>query len=175
MTARDRLANLTPPEAEEYRRRFASRTGKPTETGCFPWTGSLRTTGYGRMSVKGGYVSAHRIAWCLRHGKSPGDKLVCHRCDNRWCVNADHLWLGTVADNTKDMVRKGRAVEGQVASASHRGEGHSRAKLTDAAVLEIRKARARGLALQPFSARYGVSAAAVYAAATRHTWAHLPG
>lgn len=53
-------------------------------------------------------TTAHRISWMLKHGEIPQGMEVLHRCDNPKCVNADHLFLGTPMDNTRDMMAKGR-------------------------------------------------------------------
>jgi hypothetical protein len=73
-------------------------------TGCWLWTGSTRSTGYGAMSVNGRPESAHRIAWMLDHGPIPTGLIIRHTCDNGniGCANPDHLLIGTVADNEMD-------------------------------------------------------------------------
>lgn len=79
---------------------------------CWEWTASLNSKGYGKMNVGGyeaKYQAAHRISWELVRGKIPDNLKVLHRCDNTKCVNIDHLFLGTQADNLRDMHNKGRA------------------------------------------------------------------
>lgn len=81
--------------------------------GCWEWQGALKDTGYGQMQVTdmGRPCTTHRISWFLHHGEWP-TLHVLHRCDNRKCVRPDHLFLGTNADNVRDMVSKGRNAKG---------------------------------------------------------------
>ena len=77
--------------------------------GCWFWVGAITTTGYGRVWVGGKSVAAHREAWRRAHGSPPpAGLLVRHICDETNCVRPDHLQLGTPADNTRDLVRRGR-------------------------------------------------------------------
>lgn len=79
-------------------------------SGCIEWTGARQTGGYGQTVAVGfaGKPLAHRLAFFLATGIAPGEKVVCHTCDNRACINPDHLWLGTLTDNNRDMRDKGR-------------------------------------------------------------------
>lgn len=85
------------------------------QTGCWEYTGSKQSKlGYGSVYIKqrngkNWQMVAHRLMWILRHGRVPDrTEFVCHKCDNPPCCNPDHMFLGSLADNNKDMASKGR-------------------------------------------------------------------
>jgi hypothetical protein len=107
--------------------RICSRVVPDVNTGCWNWVGALSKTGYGIIVTKKGTGTVHRMVWRIKYGE-PGSKiLVCHTCDNRKCCNPEHLFLGTVQDNSDDMVRKGRQKKSK--------------KLTPESIVEIIKSK----------------------------------
>lgn len=102
-------------------------------TGCWLWSGAVNDYGYGntkKMTIDGYTLrGAHRVMYYLIHGRFDYSLYVCHSCDNTFCVNPDHLFLGTTQDNSEDMRIKGRAA---------RGINRPNAKLDDSKVREIK-------------------------------------
>lgn len=105
-------------------------------SGCLVWTKTRVAFGYGRISrgSRGaGNASTHRVAWELENGPIPDGMHVLHHCDNPPCCEPSHLFLGTLSDNTQDMLSKGRA-KGHIPS----GTAHPSARLSDAEVEQLK-------------------------------------
>lgn len=160
-------ANSTaPPITLQDCRRFWSKvaSGEPGE--CWPYLGYLNKHGYGQFSINGRIRRAHIIAYFLATGVWPAPLCVLHRCDNRRCMNPDHLWLGTDADNVADRDTKGRGRNLQ-------GEEHGCAKLTETQVLAIRTCFGQGMSKRRLAADFGVSRITVRRIVNGTHWKHL--
>ena len=128
---------------------------------CWVWVGSMARGGYGRIWIGSKYFRAHRYSWIYHKGPIPSGKYVLHRCDNRACVNPEHLFIGTAADNSADMKRKGR---------SQAGENNGRDKLTNSDVFDI---RASSEHYKTLCKRFNVSYSTIHKIKRRETWTHI--
>ena len=115
--------------------------------------------GYGKVSVEKKVEHAHRVAWRLTNGNIPDGKIVLHGCDTERCINPDHLYLGTHADNSADMVNRGSV---------HRGIGVR--KLSNEDVFDIKKRIAVGESAKSIAEDYPVHVATIHNIRRGRTW-----
>lgn len=127
------------PKSDVYAR-FLAKVMK-MDSGCHEWQSVINRGGYGKFHFEGRQAVAHRVAYQLFIGDTKG-LAVLHKCDNRKCVNPEHLFLGTKADNVKDMDAKGR-----------RG---TRSKITRAQAKEINKLLDQRYTQQEVAEKFGV-------------------
>jgi HNH endonuclease len=147
--------------------RFNLKTTKNKSSGCVEWIASKNKFGYGKFSLNKGWVFAHR--WIYEHtfqNKIPKNKYVLHKCDNPKCVNVEHLFLGTKADNSKDRDLKNRGWW---------KNGHKHfSKLSEENVKEIRLLRnEKQLSYKQIGEKYGVSLYTVFDVVHKRNWQHI--
>ena len=125
------------------------------KNGCWEWQGRISKIGYGQIKVRKKPYSSHRLSYELFKGNIPEKICVLHKCDNRKCINPDHLFLGTYADNAQDMCKKNRQ------------PNHGKLKLED--IRFIRNSFPEITASQ-LAEKFNVSECCVYNAINFVTW-----
>lgn len=149
---------------------------------CWLWTAGTDGWGYGVFRVYARPMKAHRFAYELEVGPIPEGHIVCHACDVPACVRPDHLFLGTNADNNRDMREKGRQrhLAGEdhwtrkIPSRAARGDRMAAAKLTDDQVREMRaRYAAGGVSQQALAGAFGIHQTIVSRIVRRKAWRHI--
>lgn len=165
--------------AKDWRVRFVSKykVGAPDE--CWNWTAHVPPKGYGQMAMDAnGYrETSHRAAYIYHRGDIPTGIQVLHSCDNKKCVNPNHLHLGTRIDNAREAVERGLYVRGSEWKSLHsaslpKGENHKRAKLTADKVRRIRASSKSGVAL---AREFGMAPTNISRIRRGLAWTHVDG
>jgi hypothetical protein len=130
---------------------------------CRIWTGAIRTDGYGQQKVQGYNWSAHRLSYAVHYARIPAGAVVRHTCDNPLCVRPEHLVIGAPADNSADMVSRGRSLA---------GDRSPRAGLTAEQVAEIYNDPRGPTELAKV---YGVWKGTISAIKTGRSWSSVTG
>jgi len=146
---------------------------------CWIWIASKRNKGYGAIAWKdkdsGKTIQerAHRLSYRLFVGLNPSNLFVLHKCDNPACCNPDHLFLGTKADNNRDMVEKGRHIPGGTHCGESgkwkRGKAHHNAKVDENIVRKIRKDKEK-MSYSQLKDKYGLSTTCLFKIVHKKTW-----
>lgn len=147
---------------------------------CWEWIGFKRG-GYGLINISGRNEGAHRLSWILHNGSIPSGSHILHRCDNRACVNPNHLRSGTALENNIDKIMKGRDKSPTgLRNGSHTkpemrriGSKCGAAKLTEESVLEIRKRKRSGERSADLATEFGVTKTAINYCIRGETWKHI--
>lgn len=186
-------ALLIPPLTEQHVQNFWAKVNKegplPDQTNphyaglshCWEWTGCKIPSGYAQLWAHGKMRLAHRISYIIANDDGGlQDLYVCHRCDNRGCLNPDHLFAGTPLENVADCAAKGRNPHGETHHARRhpervpRGEGIGNSKLTEQQVLEIRDRYAKyGTAKRQLAREYAVHGRTIGRVVDRKIWTHI--
>lgn len=146
--------------------KFWRNINRQNTNGCMNWLKNKDPDGYGKLRWKGKQTLAHRLVWTLVHGQIPADLCCLHICDNPGCCNVKHLFLGTQADNIKDMVSKNR---------HYKGEAHHKAKLTENDVLDIRRLGEKGLLHREIARKFNITRPVVSYILRGYNWKHVGG
>lgn len=158
--------------------RFHTKYVKNGPSGCWEWVAGKFDSGYGMFSAICGVnyrsdtqrkktMSSHRVSWMIHNKASiPDGQLICHHCDNRACVNPEHLYLGTHLDNNRDTIRRNRGNRSV-------GSECSWSKVTEEDVLEILNHEYGRGANKALSKKFGISQSQVSHIRRGHRWPHM--
>lgn len=145
--------------------------------GCWRWTGATRGGGYGAIWIggrTGSHVPAHRVSYEMAHGPVPAGLWVLHRCNNKRCVNPEHIYAGTVRQNVMDAIadgvwpsKKGRSMPWMV------GIKNSNAVLDPVKVRQIRARQASGESMRSLARHFNVNRTTIKNVVIRAIWAHV--
>lgn len=145
---------------------YLMKTVEKQINGCWLSKTSIRKDGYSSLKRENKEILAHRLSYQLHKNKIPKDKLVCHTCDVRNCINPDHLYLGNDSINALDRQKRNK-------SCSQIGEKNHRAKLSKEDVINIRKKLNNGISQKQISSEYKISKTTVSLIKLRKLWGHL--
>jgi hypothetical protein len=144
--------------------RIESKVEKIPEAGCWIWMGATQVRGYGELISHNRKRLAHRASYETFIGEIPQGMYVCHSCDNVYCVNPAHLFLGTQKQNLQDMAKKGRSTI---------GERNPRAKLNEMQVKNIKYSLSLGTSVSLIAKQHNVTSGAISLIKQGKRWNHV--
>lgn len=145
---------------------FISRVHIGNIDDCWEWKGRIKSDGYGDVSIKQKVWYVHRLIWTIWYGAVPTGLYICHKCDNRKCINPNHLFLGTPSDNSQDAIAKGKYY-------AKRGDDNGMAKLSTDDVLEIIDLLYYGNKSSDIAKEFSVSRCTIHDIKMYRTWKHI--
>jgi len=143
------------------KKRFYAKIDKSDN--CWEWTARKDWQGYGQFRANGRQERAHRVSYEIHIGKIAPKLLVCHSCDNPGCVNPEHLWTGTHAENIADKMKKGR---------NRLGEDVPQSVLTETQVKAIRELSGTA-SQQAIANMFDVNQTTISRILRRKYWTHI--
>lgn len=153
-------------------KRFVDKINKTDS--CWLWSGGSRgKTGYGAIKHQGKVIDAHRFSYIFHKGEIPIGFMVCHTCDNRKCVNPDHLFLGTPQDNAKDAFKKGRMHPLSKETCFKPGHITHNKIISDITAKEIKLDINLGLKVGVIAKKFNIPVYKVSDIKRGHTYAHI--
>lgn len=161
----------TGPKPKDEMTRFLDSCIPEPNSGCWIWMRGLTGTGYGSFrcgSLSDGTrrtVTASRYICDVVHGAIPDGMQALHKCDNKMCVNPDHIYIGTRSQNAIDAFDRGKKIPHRLL-----GTNHPRAKLSDEDVRTIRRSSEKSTAL---ASKFGLSKTQIGSIKKRKSWAHV--
>ncbi len=154
------------------KKKFESQYVK-RKSGCWNWIAGM-SGGYGKFWFQGKRVLAHRFSYELYVGKITNDLHVLHKCNNKQCVNPDHLYLGTEYDNTQDKIKDGNFYGyGSGTLKNRKGQEHPASKLKDVDVIKIKRLLKEGAYQHTIAAMFNVTRRAIGLINTGENWSHI--
>ena len=156
------LSDFTEDDPADDAGRFWEKVDRCAPEECWEWTANRSPIGYGMFHFKGRKITAHRVAYAIEV-TNPGELEVCHTCDNKPCVNPDHLYAATHSTNVKDAYETG-------ATSRPSGEQNPSAKLNEDDVRGIRQRLDNGETQTAIAEDYGVTQTNISRIATGEAW-----
>jgi hypothetical protein len=152
--------------------RFRKKCIQNQETDCIEWQGGLHSkkSGYGVFHIAHQNLLAHRYAWEIAHGPIPDGMCVCHTCENKLCVNPDHMMLATAHDFIEYLRENSRGVFG----ARSKPGNYQNYKLNLDLAKEIRMRRAAGEGCTSLAREFHVSDVTIYQICSGRKWKNSP-
>lgn len=144
--------------------RIEEKVERIPEGGCWIWMGATQVRGYGEIISNNRKYLAHRASYEAFIGEIPKGMYVCHACDNVYCVNPAHLFLGTQKQNLQDMAKKGRSTI---------GERNPRAKLNEMQVKNIKYSLSLGTSISLIAKQHNVTSSAINLIKQGKRWNHV--
>ncbi len=143
--------------------RFWEKVDHKSDSECWNWLAG-GSEGYGQIKINGKTYRTHRISYYIHYKKDPGELLVCHKCNNKLCVNPNHLFLGTESENMQHAFATGRHYRKGILQAS--------ARLTEQDVRDIRELRGE-ISQAKIAKLFGVSCGTIQHIMDGRNWSHV--